>query len=194
MSAGARWPLRQALVQARALVDLLAPHCLRIEVAGSIRRQQPEVGDIEIVLLPRTVERVVPGQGGLFDEGPRTELVSCAWEELDRLTAAGRLPAPSKGGGKYRCYPATETTLQVDVFQVLDPRAWGPILAIRTGPADWSRLAAGVLLRKRGLYLEGGLVHGTGWRGGDPKVVPCLEEADFLRACGLPWTAPRDRR
>jgi DNA polymerase/3'-5' exonuclease PolX len=35
--------------------DLLAPHCDRIEIAGSIRRQKADVGDIEIVAIPKTV-------------------------------------------------------------------------------------------------------------------------------------------
>lgn len=188
MSAGERWPLRQAIVQAKALVDLLEPYCLRIEVAGSIRRQRPDVGDVEIVLLPRLEERPAPAQIGLLDE-PRTEVVSLAWEQLDRLAAEGALPARSKGGERYRCYPAVPgRSLQVDVFSVADPRGWGVILGIRTGPAEFSKAMAGWRLRQLRREMRGGLV----WEGG--KVLPCPEEADFFRACGVPWTSPRDRR
>lgn len=35
---------------ALAVLELLRPHCIRIEIAGSIRREKPEVKDIEIVL------------------------------------------------------------------------------------------------------------------------------------------------
>ena len=187
MSTGACWPLARASRVADRLVEILTPHCLRVQVAGSIRRGCPDVGDIEIVLLPRVVERMAPGPGLLFDV-PRRVVVSLAWEALDALTTEGKLPAPSKGGQRYRCYPATEKTLQVDVFQVTDGRAWGPLLAVRTGPAGYSKFLAGVKLRQRGLYLEGGLVHRNG------VVVPCPEEADFFDACGMPWVEPRDRR
>ncbi len=33
------------------VLDLLRPHCIRCEIAGSIRREKSEVKDIEIVLL-----------------------------------------------------------------------------------------------------------------------------------------------
>ena len=42
----------EALKIAEEVKALLAPHCLRIEIAGSIRRKKPEVKDIEIVAYP----------------------------------------------------------------------------------------------------------------------------------------------
>ena len=45
------------------VVDLLRPHCHRIEIAGSIRRRKPEPSDIEIVVLPK------PYDVGLFESG-----------------------------------------------------------------------------------------------------------------------------
>ena len=35
---------------ALVVLELLRPHCIRCEIAGSIRREKPEVKDIEIVL------------------------------------------------------------------------------------------------------------------------------------------------
>lgn len=43
--------LEQALEIAEKVKALLAPHCERIEIAGSIRRKKPDVKDIEIVGL-----------------------------------------------------------------------------------------------------------------------------------------------
>jgi len=54
--------LSEATDYANYLKQELEPYCDRIEVAGSIRRQNPEVGDIEIVCIPKTVK------GGLFDD------------------------------------------------------------------------------------------------------------------------------
>lgn len=49
-------PLQHAEQLAHRLVELLTPHCERIDVAGSIRRKKQEVGDIEIVCLPKKIE------------------------------------------------------------------------------------------------------------------------------------------
>ncbi len=48
-------PLAHAQKLANRLVELLAPHCERIQIAGSIRREKPEIGDIEIVCAPKLV-------------------------------------------------------------------------------------------------------------------------------------------
>ena len=186
MGGDTRWPLRQAAALARSLVTLLEPYCDRIEVAGSVRRQKADVGDIEIVLVPKLEERAVPGQLGLLD-APRTRQVSLAWEELDRLVAAGKLPPATKCGDRYRCHPGSEALPQIDLFAVLPPAQWGPIFAVRTGPADFGRGCA-IRLRQRGLRLEEGRV----LRG--DNVVDCPEEGDFLRLCGFEWIEPRERR
>ena len=47
--------LEKAEKIARKYVDLLAPFCERIEIAGSTRRKKPEVGDIEIVCIPKQI-------------------------------------------------------------------------------------------------------------------------------------------
>lgn len=48
-----RMPLGKAEAVADQIVAALRPFCDRIEVAGSIRRQRPDVGDIDLVILPK---------------------------------------------------------------------------------------------------------------------------------------------
>ncbi|GAH73129.1 unnamed protein product, partial [marine sediment metagenome] len=50
--------LEKAKVIAENLKSLLAPVCEKIEVAGSIRRQKPDVGDIELLCIPKYVASV----------------------------------------------------------------------------------------------------------------------------------------
>ena len=45
-------PLKRAKDIAAKVVEALQPFCTRIEVAGSIRRERPEVGDIDLVIEP----------------------------------------------------------------------------------------------------------------------------------------------
>lgn len=63
MTTKTRWPHAEALEIAEEIKEALAHHCERIEIAGSIRRKKPEVGDIELLFVPKTGTR----QAGLFD-------------------------------------------------------------------------------------------------------------------------------
>ena len=45
--------LENAKILSRELVNKLKPYCKRIKVVGSIRRQNDEIGDIDIVIIPR---------------------------------------------------------------------------------------------------------------------------------------------
>lgn len=45
--------LEHATEIANRIVAILLPHCERIDIAGSIRRKQDEVNDIDIVCLPK---------------------------------------------------------------------------------------------------------------------------------------------
>ena len=48
-----KFPAAIALGVARRVVEELRPSSLRIEIAGSLRRGNPAVHDIDIVLLPK---------------------------------------------------------------------------------------------------------------------------------------------
>jgi DNA polymerase (family 10) len=48
------FPLAKLRDYADRIVSELAPHCERIEIAGSIRRGLPDVNDIDLVILPKS--------------------------------------------------------------------------------------------------------------------------------------------
>ena len=52
MSKVSKRPFSEVLPIAQHIVDSLSPFCERIELAGSLRRKRPMVGDIEIVAIP----------------------------------------------------------------------------------------------------------------------------------------------
>ena len=64
-------PYKEAKEIADKLVLLLSPHCYRIEIAGSIRREKSIAGDIEIVATPK------PYQTGLFEDGIASVVNRC---------------------------------------------------------------------------------------------------------------------
>lgn len=136
------------------IVETIADCCERIEVAGSVRRRAAIVGDIEVVAIPARLGGIFPGQGG----------ASLLDVRLENLVVEGRLKLGRAQGEKYRQYaiPASPG-LMLDLF-IVTPQTWGVQLAIRTGPADFSRSL--VTERQRGGRLDDGLVVGRGrvWR------------------------------
>jgi DNA polymerase/3'-5' exonuclease PolX len=124
--------LAYAREMAEALVELLAPACRRIEVAGSVRRQKAKPNDIEIVAVPK-----------LTDQG--RNLCNLACEDLLRAGQLEKRP-DSRGrhcwgtGIKRAIFYQGSDYAPVGLFQVIEPRQWGVIYAIRTGPGDFNRL------------------------------------------------------
>lgn len=57
--------LSRAKVLAEEVRQVLAPYCEQIEIAGSIRREKAEVGDIEIICIPKFVEEEAEIEPGL---------------------------------------------------------------------------------------------------------------------------------
>ena len=79
--------LDEATAIAERVVEILRPHCDRIEVAGSVRRGKPEVGDIEVVCIPRTTV------SGLFGDIVERDPAFCrAVDQWDRIkgTSTGK--------------------------------------------------------------------------------------------------------
>jgi DNA polymerase/3'-5' exonuclease PolX len=73
MSDKQRWRADIARKVAEDLTVEMAPRCNHIEIAGSLRRSKPDVGDIEILFAPRIDQVRVPSElfpkfGSLADE------------------------------------------------------------------------------------------------------------------------------
>jgi hypothetical protein len=62
-------PLAEAQRIADAVLMDLQPHCERIQVAGSVWRQKPEVGDLELGAIPKMAP------GGHFGSEPQNMLL-----------------------------------------------------------------------------------------------------------------------
>ena len=165
--------LVEAIIIAERVKAQLAPHCDRIEIAGSIRRRKPDVGDIEIVCIP---SRTASGHR------------SVAW--VMAVIGAGR---PMKGDPRIARYVQFQTRggdgpiINVDIFTAT-PSNWGLIYAIRTGSADFSHwtLACGWV---RNGYKS---VDGMLTRNGVAIDVP--EERDLFRMAGIEYRDPELRR
>lgn len=154
---------------ALAVLELLRPHCIRIEIAGSIRREKPEVKDIEIVAIPK------PYQTGIFQDGI-AEVVN-QWQKV-------------KGELEYGKCKYTQRILpegiKMDLF-FAEEGNWGLIFAIRTGSADYSHKVLANGWVKRGYKSENGYLTQNG------KTYDVREEKDLFDRLGIQYVEPKHR-
>jgi hypothetical protein len=208
-----RLSLAEATFAARKFRDLFPPETYeRWEFAGSLRRGCRDVGDIEHVVVPRFVD--LPG-ADLFATPAPTNLLMRLLDELVRQGAV----SPHDYGGRQRWGPLYRgvdfLVLATSLHEVFcaDADNWGPILAIRTGPPDFSRRLV-TSLRKSGYRNKGGYVwrcrrcpdaikaehpgercpkcQGTYLEPVEKVGVP--DEQTYFRLCGVPFTKPEERR
>lgn len=168
----------------------------KIEIAGSVRRGKSEVKDIEIVAEPFVRTDLF---GNPLDEITGLDI------EVGRLLKTGVLSKrmnkngnPQAFGPKYKALyyhpPRSPSVAEIDpvpldLFIVRAPAQWGAVFAIRTGPGDYSKMLV-TRCQDNGLRCEEGrLVYkDTG------QTFKTPTEEDFIRACGVPWVEPKDRR
>lgn len=192
MSTAVRLPLGFAEPIARELLVELVDVVERAEVAGSIRRQTPDVGDIELVAIPRRATLTVPGL--LEDEEREVDRLQ---ERLEELLAGGILgphPTDPKRGERYSKIVHRASRLQVDLFSARRD-TFGLILLIRTGPARYSQWLV-TEARARGFHVAEGELHRGGLspiQHGRCERVQTPDEADVYAALGMPYTRPEDR-
>lgn len=186
-----RLTLARAAEWANHFAARLAPVCERVLVAGSIRRRKPEVGDVEVVCVPRIEQIATPGD--LFT-GPGVVERDLLLAELDRLVADRALYIGPRQGPRFRQYrvPPLDGAC-LDLFVVRPPAQWGAIVAIRTGPADYSQWLV-THARRRGLVQVQGHLEKDGFIApGGQRVIDTPTEESFFDALGLDWVAPELR-
>jgi DNA polymerase/3'-5' exonuclease PolX len=196
-----RIPLDEARALADEVIDVLEVTVDRIAVAGSIRRGRPDVGDVEIVCIPRYVEGV--RQVDMFTQTTeRVDLVTARCRDLlDAGVMAHRLDKNGRPsfGEKYK--RLTFKGFPLDLFSTQADQ-WGVILLLRTGPAEFNQQL--VLKASQGGWLTRGYFFRDGrlWRLPPPYdaslveyavAIPTHEEADVFRALGYQFVFPEKR-
>jgi DNA polymerase (family 10) len=158
--------LKDAEKTANQVKTLVANHCDKIEIAGSIRRQRAKVHDIDFVVNTRN---------------------NFEWqrigEELKRIKAK---PA-CQGNSVIKAFlPCQNGLFQVDFYRA-KPMNFGIHLLVRTGSAEHNMWLAGYAISKgmRIKYSEGLIREGS--------VMAGETEEGVFEALGLPYPSPSDR-
>lgn len=188
MTAGQRVTLDFARVVAGVLLKNLMPHTERMEIAGSIRREKPDIGDVELLYIPRVT---MAGQASfLGDSRGVVDLLDVELQKLLRVGAfAKRLNErgyPIGYGPQNKMLTHAASGLGVDIFRAT-PANWGMALVVRTGPAEWN---VEMMSAFRRLGMEG---HAYGGMTVNGQEMECPTEASVFALLGLAYVPPSQR-
>jgi DNA polymerase (family 10) len=183
MGGDRRIPLEAAQVIAEGAVHYLRPYCERIEIGGSIRRKKKTVGDIEIVAIPKVKKAL-----DLFGQPTGEEELMISQGIDDANTREWFwLKTISMGHRYWKLANARNQNFPIDLFLVRPPAQWGPIFALRTGSADFSKRLM-TALRARGYRSEDGRILDK-----KDNLIDCPEEQDVFEVAGMRWIVPESR-
>lgn len=169
--------LEKAREIAGSLKELLESACERIVIAGSIRRQKPEVGDIELLAIPKYVagvDQLDKEIGGLFIQ----HILGF------RLNKKGS----KVYGPKNKLLLHIESGIGVDIFSTTE-ECWPVALVIRTGPKE-SNVAIATAAQRKGWRLR---AYGSGFDTPNGSIH-CQSEREVFELVGLPYQQPWERR
>lgn len=192
MSSKIKHPRAKALEVARELTAALRALCEpeRFIFAGSLRRLKPEVGDIEVVYVPKV--ELLPDPNDLLGNPIPTvkfDLALAAWLRAGFLTKRVGEKGGAAWGPKNKLAVHSASGIGIDLFEASKRNFW-TLLVCRTGSAESNMRvcqAAEAKGEKWNPYLGF-----EDRRSGELLFVPDSEEALF-RHVGLPYLEPSKR-
>ena len=186
MSHDKKYPHEVALEVALFVQAALQPFVEQIKIAGSLRRGKVEVGDVELLFIPRIELR----QKDFFSSDP----IDLASETIGQMLANGVLQKrPSETGvfswgAKNKLAIHTASGIPVDLFSTTAEN-WFVSLVIRTGSKETNlRLTTGAQRQNATLNA-----YGCGVTWSDGTMTPAKSEEDVFKMCGVPYLPPEKR-
>lgn len=197
--------IEKALPIAQKIAALLAPYCVVVKIAGSIRRGKAEVKDIEILCLPGYI--IEPVKFDLFGEpeGNSTPVINPKF--VLEVNGLGKV-IKGKPTGKYMQIELIEG-INLDLFMP-DEFDFYRQYAIRTGSAEYSHKVIAAGWRKigwvgsdKGLRMDYDCEQKTSPTNGKPfwvcknehaeKPPVWQDEKEFFEWIKVPYKQPQYR-
>lgn len=169
--------LEKAKVIAEKIKAVLESSCERVEIAGSIRRQKPDVGDIELLVIPKYIAGV-----DMLDAKIKTLI------HFDMLGYRLNKLGSKVYGPKNKLLVHLPSGIGVDIFSTTEDE-WPVSLVVRTGGKSTNQEIATRAL-ERGMKFR---AYGDGFDTPDGHL-PCRSEQEVFQAVGLRYLAPEERR
>lgn len=174
---------------AQSILLALEPSCERIIIAGSLRREKPEVGDIELVYIPRFEMR--PKVGDMFER----ENANLADLAIRRMIETGKLELRQNANGsvtygdKNKLCRHSASGIPVDLFSTTENKWWNT-LVVRTGPKELNQRIA-TIAQSHGCRWN---VYDVGFTDKDGNIWPMGCEEAVFKFVGIPYACPRERK
>lgn len=188
MSDKPKFSIDLARYVAKSLLDRLHPYTNRIVIAGSIRREKPMVGDIELLYIPKFGLRHDPNDWFATSEANLADLEIAAMERDGTLVRRKTIDGKEVFGPKNKLMVHVATGIPVDLFAT-NEQNWWVSLVIRTGSKETNiRLTTGA--QQLGARLN---AYGCGITLENGRVVPATSERHLFELCGVPYCEPSQR-
>lgn len=181
-----KFPLAVAKRVARHLINDLVGCYEKLKIAGSVRREKEEVGDLELLIIPQMGIR---NSGDLFGT---SESYSRTADRIDQLVDIGRLEyrenakGSTTNGEKIKLLRDRAEGIPIDIF-LTTKESWYNYLVCRTGPKE-SNMAIAKRAQSMGLkwepYSSGFLDKASGNR------IVCESEREVFDTVDMPYRDP----
>jgi DNA polymerase/3'-5' exonuclease PolX len=185
------------LEKARAIAEelkwQLETGCDRVEIVGDIRRQKPEVRDINLLCIPTEGKPIPPDLRGWFDSipVPGFEDTDPVDDEVKILMLQGVLGFRPKGrrayGPKKKFMVHAPSGMGVDILST-DAQCWAVALVVTTG-GDMTNKQIASAVRRKGWRFR---TSEDGFDTADSHIT-CSTEIEVFEAVGLPYLPPEQR-
>lgn len=169
--------LEKAKSIAETIKAILESSCEMIVIAGSIRRRKPDVGDLELLCIPKYIDGV-----DMLDAKIQTMIY---FDMLGyRLNKLGR----KVYGPKNKLLVHLPSGIGVDVFSTTE-ECWPVSLVVRTGGKVTNQRISMAAIKK-GLRFR---AYGRGFTGPNGEII-CHSERQVFETVGLVYHEPWERK
>ena len=188
MSDKIKYSRADALAVAKIMCDFLRPYTERLIVAGSLRRRKLEVGDVEILFVPKRSSGIPVD---LFGARSSDDLAA---KRLDDLLKTGTIrkrlsvTGSEAWGEKNKLAVHSTSGIPVDFFSSAEPH-WFNYLVCRTGGAMSNTRIAKAAQAKGWKWHP----YGSGFTDDQGNLLRVTSERDVFDLLGLPFQEPWDR-
>ena len=172
----------------REVAGRISGACARLEIVGSVRRLRPEVGDVEILFIPRRGTVDVPGE--LFPrEADLTDAGIAAMLRDGTLGLRRKKNGTTTFGPDIKLLVHRPTGIPVDLFRARESNWWCQLVCRTGGAANNERIAT--LAKQRGWKWN---MNGGGFVKRDGSLHHRVaSEEDVYEFVGIPYLRPEDR-
>jgi len=190
MSAGKKMPLEIGLIVGGYLKMELKDYVEKIEIVGSVRRKKAEIGDVEVLFIPK-YDNIIP-EGEFFETN--TNLADLFLQEkLETWMLHKRLDikGAQRWGEKLKLAEFGIDKIPLDLFACTQ-ETWICNYVMRTGGKE-SNTQIAMAAQKKGWEWRS---TGIGFIDAETKEIAFIPktERELFEAVGLPYLPPEERK